>query len=170
MKDHDHAPLREAIIAITRNTDMKVLVCPEDMTQIALGKEMLLDPLPNDVKPKVVWREKYWLTDEALSTYTRSAGLFGNEMHSPILCIANNIPAIVCRFPEQTTKGYMWQDLGLGDWLFNLDNDQDLKRIPNTVLEMAKDPAAAKLKATAARQTVQRLQRETMSTLKQSLT
>ena len=170
MKDHDHAPLREAIIAVTRNTDLKVLVCPEDMTQIALGKEMLVDPLPNDVKQKVVWRDKYWLTDEALSTYTRSAGLFGNEMHSPIMCVANQIPAIVCRFPEQTTKGYMWQDIGLGDWLFNLDNDQDLKRIPATVLELAADPTAAKRKATQANQTVQRLQRETMAILKRSLT
>ena len=72
---------------------MKVLVCPEDATQMAIGKEMLVDPLPEDVKAKVVWRDNYWLTDEALSTYVRSAGLFGMEMHSPIMCIGNGIPA-----------------------------------------------------------------------------
>ena len=30
MKEHDHAPLREAIVAVVRQTPMKVLVCPED--------------------------------------------------------------------------------------------------------------------------------------------
>jgi hypothetical protein len=89
MKEHDHAQLRAAIIAVTRETEMRVLVTCEDQTQIALGKEMLVDPLPDNVKKKVVWRDRYWLTDEALSTYVRSAGIFGNEMHSPIMCISS---------------------------------------------------------------------------------
>ena len=64
---------------------------------MAVGKELLIDTLPDDVKPKVVWRPNYWLTGEALSTYVRSAGLFGNEMHSPIMCNGTGITAIVCR-------------------------------------------------------------------------
>ena len=107
MKEHDHAPLRAAIVAVARQTRMKVLVCPEDESQVAIGKAMLVDPLPDDVKAKVVWRDRYWLTDEALSTYVRSAGLFGLEMHSPIMCVANGVPAIVGRFQEQTSKGIM---------------------------------------------------------------
>jgi len=31
------------------------------------------------------------------------------------MCIGNGIPAVVCRFKEQTTKGFMWEDIGLGD-------------------------------------------------------
>lgn len=162
MKDHDHALLREAIIAVTRETGMKILVCPEDSTQMEDGKLLLVDPLPNDVKKKVVWRENFWLTDEALSTYVRSAGHFGNEMHSPIMCIGNGVPAIVCRFAEQTTKGFMWEDIGLGDWLFDLDKTEDRLRLPATVLAMAKDPAAAKAKAAAARERVRGFQRRTM--------
>lgn len=169
MKEHDHAPLREAIAAVVRETKLKVLVCPEDMTQVELGKQILVDPLPADVKARVVWRDKYWLTDEAVSTYVRSAGLFGNEMHSPIMCIANGIPAIVCRFEEQTTKGFMWRDIGLNDWLFDLDSEADVKRLVPTVLAMAKDPAAAKAKAEKARQFVQKRQAETMEVLKKSL-
>lgn len=168
MKDHDHALLREAIIAVTRETDMKVLVCPEDSTQMEDGKLLLVDPLPNDVKAKVVWRENFWLTDEALSTYVRSAGLFGNEMHSPIMCIGNGVPAIVCRFVEQTTKGFMWGDIGLGDWLFDLDKTEDRLRLPSTVLAMAKDPAAAKAKASKAREVVQGYQRHTMEVLRKA--
>lgn len=169
MKEHDHAPLREAIIAVVRQTDLKVLLCPEDATQMEIGKEMLYDPLPADVKAKVVWREKYWLTDEAVSTYLRSAGIFGSEMHTPIMCIGNGIPAIVCRFAEQTSKGIMWRDIGLGDWLFDLDNEDEIKRIVPTVLAMAKDPAAAKAKAAKAREFVQQRQRETMAIVGKNL-
>jgi polysaccharide pyruvyl transferase WcaK-like protein len=169
MKEHDHAPLRAAIIAVTRETDMKVLVTCEDQTQIALGKEILVDPLPDDVKKKVVWRDRYWLTDEAVSTYVRSAGLFGNEMHSPIMCISSGIPAVVCRFDEQTNKGFMWRDIGLNDWLFTLDNPDEVARIAPTVLAIAKDPAAAKAKAVQAGDIVRQKQREEMAALTASL-
>lgn len=151
MKEHDHAQLRQAIIEVVRQTGMKVLVCPEDKTQMAVGKEMLYDPLPEDVKKRVAWRPNYWLTGEALSTYARSAGLFGNEMHSPIMCIGAGIPAIVCRWAEQTSKGFMWRDIGLDEWLFDLDDEAQLPGIVPAVLAIAKDPAAAKAKAAKAR-------------------
>ncbi len=158
MKEHDHAPLREAIIAVARQTEMKVLLCPEDMTQMAVNKALLYDPLPDDVKAKVVWRDTYWLTDEALSTYRHAAGLFGNEMHSPIMCVGNGIPAIVCRWTEQTSKGNMWRDIGLGDWLFDHDKDEPAKGLVAAVLAMAKDPAAAKAKAAKGLEVVQQRQ------------
>jgi hypothetical protein len=122
------------------------------------------------VKPRVVWRETFWLTDEALSTYRRSAGLFGHEMHSPIMCIGQGIPAIVCRWAEQTTKGDMWRTIGLGDWLFDLDQPEQAQRVPAAVLALAKDPAAARAKAEKARAVVERYQRETMAVLARELT
>jgi len=169
MKEHDHAPLREAIIAVTQQTALKVLLCPEDQSQMAVGKEMIFDKLPDRVKVNVVWRERYWLTDEAVSTYVRSAGLFGNEMHSPIMCIGHGVPAIVCRWKEQTSKGFMWRDIGLGDWLFDLDIEADVKRVVPAVLALALDPAGAKAKATRAREFVWQRQRDTMAVLKREL-
>jgi hypothetical protein len=170
MAEKDHAPLREAIIAVVRQTAMKVLLCPEDLCQMAVGKEWIFDKLPEDVKPKVVWRERFWLTDEALSTYVRSAGLFGLEMHSPIMCIGNGIPAIVCRFEEQTSKGYMWRDIGLGDWLFDFDKEEDKARLTAAVLAMINDPAAAKAKVVAAQAVVNKRQHETMAVVGRHLT
>ncbi len=143
MKEHDLAPLREAIVAVVRQTEMKVLVCPEDSSQMEIGREMLVDKLPEDAKAKVVWRPNYWLTDEALNTYVRSAGVFGAEMHSPIMCIGNGIPAIVCRWAEQTSRGIMWRDIGLGEWLFELDKEDEVARVVPAVLAMAKAPARA---------------------------
>ena len=169
MKEHDLAPLRQAIVEVVRQTTMKVLLCPEDETQMSLGKEMLFDKLPDDVKAKVVWRRDFWLTGEALSTYVRSAGLFGAEMHSPIMCIGNGIPAIVCRWEEQTSKGIMWRDIGLGEWLFNMDVESEIPGLVPAVLALGKDPAAAKAKAIKARAFVQQRQRETMQTLTKSL-
>lgn len=163
MKEHDLGPLRAAIIAVVQQTDMKVLLCPEDSSQMEVNKVNFYDKLPEDVKAKVVWRPNYWLTGEALSTYVRSAGLFGAEMHSPIMCIGNGIPAIVCRWTEQTSKGLMWRDIGLGDWLFNLDEDSEIPGIVPAVLALAKDPAAAKLKAAKGREVVLQRQRETMA-------
>lgn len=110
------------------------------------------------------------LADEALSTYVRSAGLFGAEMHSPIMCIGNGIPAIVCRWAEQTSKGLMWRDIGLGEWLFDLDQDDELARVAPTVLAMAKDPAAAKTKAAKGRAVVEERQRMMTAELRKHLT
>ncbi|TWT74135.1 polysaccharide pyruvyl transferase family protein [Allorhodopirellula solitaria] len=169
MREHDHAPIREAIIRVIRETDRKVLLCPEDMTQMTVGKENLYNKLPADVQRRVVWRKNFWLTDEALSVYVRSAGLFGSEMHSPIMAVGNGIPAIVCRFAEQTSKGFMWRDIGLDEWLFDLDIESEAAAIPDAVLAMASDFAAAQAKTEKAKAFVQKRQRETMQVLQQSL-
>jgi hypothetical protein len=168
-REPDHAPLRAAMIAVARQTNHKLLVCPEDETHVRLGKEALVDPLPEDVRAKVVWRDRFWLTDEAVSTYARSAGLFGLEMHSPIMCIGQGVPALVGRFAEQTSKGLMWRDLGLGEWLFDFDDEAELERLVPTVLSLAREPRAARAKAARARALVERRQRETMTVVARAL-
>src|SRR5262245_43498942 len=169
MKEQDLSPLREAIKALVKETDLKILLCPEDSSQMEVNRENLYDKLPDEVRRRVVWRKDFWLTDEAISTYVRSAGLFGTEMHSPIMCIGNGIPAIVCRWAEQTSKGYMWRDIGLGDWLFDFDRADDRRQVVPAVLAMAKDPVAAMAKAEEARRFVKQRQQETMAVLKKQL-
>ncbi|MEM8912290.1 MAG: polysaccharide pyruvyl transferase family protein, partial [Planctomycetota bacterium] len=154
---------------VVRETDMKVLVCPEDISQVSLGKEMIIDKLPEDVRKDVVWKESYWLTDEALSTYLRSAGVFGLEQHSPIMCIGNGIPAIVGRFAEQGVKGTMWRDIGLEDWLFDIDQPEDRENYVPAVLELAKHPEAARDKAAKAHGRVERFQQRMVEVLKEAI-
>jgi polysaccharide pyruvyl transferase WcaK-like protein len=117
----DHAKLRTAIVAWVKETGHKALLCPEMTYQVELLKPLLFDPLPDDVKPRVVVRPGYWLTDEAASTYKRAAAICSLEMHSPIIAIANGRPAIHLRQPTDTRKGQMWRDVGLKDWLFEID-------------------------------------------------
>ena len=169
MKEHDHAPLRNAIVQVVKQSDLKILICPEDRTQMAVGKEMLYDKLPKNVLERVVWRPDYWLTGEAISVYLRSAGLFGNEMHSPIMCIGHGVPAIVCRFAEQTSKGFMWDDIGLSDWLFDHDSPADQEKIAPAVLDIATNPETAKAKAAEARLFVEKRQKQTMDSLRRQL-
>ncbi len=168
MKEHDHVPMIEAITAIVRQTNLKVLIVHEDETQISIGKDWIYDKLPTDVKSRVVWRNTGWLTDEAISIYKRSVGLFSHEQHSPIMCVGHGIPAILVRWEEQSTKGYMWNTIGLQDWLFDFDNEADIKRYIPAVLVMAKDPTAAKTKVEKARKFVEMKQKETMEVIKKA--
>jgi len=117
----DHAKLRTAIVAWVRETGLKALLCPEMTYQVELLRPLLFDPLPDDVKRKVVVRPDYWLTDEAASTYAVAAAVVSMEMHSPIIALANGTPAVHVRQPTDTRKGQMWRDVGLGDWLFEVD-------------------------------------------------
>jgi hypothetical protein len=63
----------------------------------------------------------------------------------------------------------MWRDIGLGDWLFDMDNADDVARLTPTVLSLANDPQAAKERAAKALAFVQQRQRATMEVLTQKL-
>ena len=43
------------------------MTCQADM-----GREALPDPLPTELKHKVVWRGSYWLPAEAASVYSKA--------------------------------------------------------------------------------------------------
>ena len=162
MREHDHAPMIEAIEAIIRQTDLKVLIVHEDETEFAIGKTWIYDHLSKEAQERSVWLDHKWTVDEAISVYKLSTGLFSHEMHSPIMCIANGVPAIVVRWAEQSSKGYMWQTIGLGDWLFDFDDEADVKRYAPAVLYFATHYDEAKQRAEKAREFVNARQKETM--------
>jgi hypothetical protein len=63
----------------------------------------------------------------------------------------------------------MWRDVGLGDWLFDFDVEEEIKQLVPAVLAMTKDPEAAKAKVAKARALVEQRQRETMGELRKHL-
>ncbi|MDQ3815964.1 MAG: polysaccharide pyruvyl transferase family protein, partial [Armatimonadota bacterium] len=87
----------------------------------------------------------------------------------PIMCIGHGIPAIVCRWEEQSTKGFMWRDIGLDEWLFDFDDEADMVRLAPAVLEIARHLTAAKIKAEQARERVRARFRETMSVVRREV-
>lgn len=146
----DHAKVRAAIVAWVRETGHRALLCPEMTYQVPLLRPLLFDPLPDDVKPHVVIRPSYWLTDEAASTYARAAAVVSCEMHSPIIALANRTPAIHLRQPTDTRKGQMWSDVGLEDWLFEID-DATGEQVADCLLELYRDQDATQAKVNNAR-------------------
>ena len=119
--DSDMEKLRQIICHITRETSLKVLICPEMTYQVPLGRRFVYEMLPEDVKKRTVLREEYWITDEALQVYANSHSLISMEMHSPIMYTALGKPAILLRQAEDTWKGQMWRDTGLQEWIFELN-------------------------------------------------
>jgi polysaccharide pyruvyl transferase WcaK-like protein len=145
-KETDHAKLREAMIAWVRETGNKVLVCPEMTYQVEIMDELLINPLPEDVKPFVLKRG-YWLPDEAASIYSKAHTVLSFECHSPIIAAANGTPCFYLRQPEDTIKGQMYYDLGFDDWTFEIEQTEG-KQVADRLREVWSDyPAAlAKLK------------------------
>jgi len=140
-KETDHAKMREAMTAWVRNTGNKVLVCPEMTYQVDIMDELLIDPLPDDVKPFVTKRG-YWLPDEAASVYARAHSVISFECHTPIIAAVNSTPMFYLRQPEDTIKGQMYYDLGLGNWVFEIDKTTG-KQISDRLMQVSSDYNAA---------------------------
>jgi polysaccharide pyruvyl transferase WcaK-like protein len=122
-KEEDHAKLREAMIAYVKETGNKVLVCPEMTYQVDIMDELLIDPLPEEIKPFVIKRG-YWFPDEAASVYRKALAVLSFECHSPIIAAVNETPFFYLRQPEDTIKGHMYYDLGFNDWIFEIEQTE----------------------------------------------
>lgn len=144
--DRDHAKMREAIIAWVKTFQRKVFLVPEMTYAVSRLKPLLYDPLPDDVKPMVAVMDRYWLTAEAASVYSKAAAVISFEMHSPIMSLTSSTPAIYLRQPTDTRKGQMWRDIGLQDWIFEIDETSG-KQISDTLLGIGNNLPAARQKA-----------------------
>jgi hypothetical protein len=148
----DQARLREPIIRWVRETGMPVLVCPEMTYELDIIDPLVIDPLPDDVKPKVKAYREFWLPDAAQAVYARAAYVVSLECHSPIMALAVRTPAFYVRQPEDTIKGQMYYDLDLDPWVFEIDATD-----PATVAERlmtvhaSPDEAAARCDSVRAR-------------------
>lgn len=147
-KEEDHAKARQAIIAWVHETGNKVVLCPEMSYQVDIIDELLFDPLPDDVKPFVV-KHGYWLPDEAMSLYARMHTLLSCECHSPIMSLRCKRPAFYLRQPQDTIKGQMYYDLGLADWVFEIEESTG-DQIAARLMEVTKDYDKAREKAAGA--------------------
>jgi hypothetical protein len=144
--ERDMQVLREVMERYIRSTGDRVLVCPEMTYEVELGKSYLVDRLPESLRQNVVWRDTFWLPDEAAAVYAKSAAVISVECHSPIISLVQGTPAIYLRQPTDTCKGQMYPDLGAGDWLFEIDHVSGAD-VWQAVDKILKHPAAARKKA-----------------------
>ena len=148
--ERDHAKMRKAIIAWVTEFKRKVFLVPEMTYAVPRLKPFLYDPLPKDIKPSVAVLDRYWLTAEAASVYAKAAAVLSLEMHSPIMAVSAGTPAVLLRQPTDTRKGQMWRDVGLENWIFEID-DSTGKQIAERVVEIGKDLPSARKAAEKAR-------------------
>ena len=142
------------IVAYVKNTGNKVLACPEMTYQVELAKQVLVDPLPAEVKKNVVWRDSFWMPDEAASVYARAQAVVSLECHSPLIALHNGTPTFYVRQPTDTCKGQMYRDIGAGDWFFEID-ETDGAHLWSRLQAIVRDPAKAKDKVKAIMATVE---------------
>ncbi|MFH1500149.1 MAG: polysaccharide pyruvyl transferase family protein [Verrucomicrobiota bacterium] len=160
-RERDHDTLRTIVSRWVRDTGLKVLACPEMTYQVDLARTELVEPLAPAIRSHVVWRDTYWRNDEAAGIYARAFAVVSVEMHSPILAFAAGTPAIHLRQPSDTVKGQMWRDIGLPEWIFEID-DTDGHDIADLLLQMHHHPDRIAAKLSSARAHVARLQAQSM--------
>jgi hypothetical protein len=168
-KERDHAKLRDLIVRYVRATRHKVLACPEVTYQIELAKEMLVDPLPADVKPHVVWRDTFWLPDEAAAVYARAEALVCMDCHSPLIAYHHGTPAFYVRNATDTWKGQMYADIGVADWLFEADETSG-EQLWSRLAPLHADPGAARARVRAVMAGVEQQQRRMVEALQRAVT
>jgi hypothetical protein len=142
---HDHAKLRDLILAYVKNTGNQVLACPEMTYQVAMAKEVLVDPLPPEVRKNVVWRDSFWMPDEAASVYARAQAVISVECHSPLIALRNGTPAFYVRQPTDTCKGQMYRDFGANEWFFEIDETNG-DQLWSRLRAIVRDPVKANAK------------------------
>lgn len=165
--EKDHGKLRDMIAAYVKYTGNKVMACAEMTYQVQMAKEVLVDPLPAEIKKNVVWRDTFWLPDEAASVYSKAQAVISVECHSPLISLHNGTPTFYVRQPTDTCKGQMYRDFGAGDWFFEVDEtsgDQLWSRLGAIV----RDPKAARSKVRSIMATVEARQKRMVEAVRQA--
>ncbi|WP_339730256.1 polysaccharide pyruvyl transferase family protein [uncultured Gimesia sp.] len=160
--------LRAMITDWVRKTKKKVLLAPEVNKEIIHAKTMILDKLPEDVKPYVVNRDPFWNVDEAASVYAQAIAVVSMEPHSCIVALAAGTPTMHLASPRHGLKRWMFRDIGLSEWLFDIDADP-ANQFTRALLKIDAKPELAQSKVDRAMHTVNTRSQEMMGELKQIL-
>ncbi len=153
-EEHDNAPLREIIKIAVSEYNLKVLICPEQVSEIALIRPRIFDKLPADIQKLCVVMDSMWSPDTALGVYMQSRGVFGVEIHSQVMAIGKNVPGLLLYPPEFGSKGQMWKSIGVPEWLIYTDSPDYASRAVATAREILSDPEKTAEKLRRARKII----------------
>ena len=137
-----------------------MLICAEQIPELRLCREAVYDRLPEDVRAQCVLQETWWSPDVALAVYRQSLCVCGIEMHSQVMAIGNGIPAVVLRHSGFGSKSDMWNTIGLGDWLLDIDTPDAAGEACRMVGSILDDPKRASRKVREAHRIIEKAERE----------
>ncbi|MDR1281391.1 MAG: polysaccharide pyruvyl transferase family protein [Opitutaceae bacterium] len=159
----DLGKIRAAITRFVRETGLKVVLCPEMTFEVEVAREEVYDKLPEDIRGNVVWKDSYWMPDEAAAVYRGAVALLSMECHSPIIAAAAGVPSLYLPTETETNKGQMWPDIGLGDWRLYLDDPAVTgELLADKLIHIYKHPVIAAEKPGRAMDSVRAIQRKTL--------
>ncbi|MES3022471.1 MAG: hypothetical protein V4857_12905 [Pseudomonadota bacterium] len=167
--EQDCAKLRSAIVAYVRSTGNKVALVPETVYVVRQLDAMLKDGLPADVAAKVVTRADYWLPDEAASVFSHAQAVVSVENHSPIIAAAVGTPFVMVHQPEDSFKGDMFADIGLGAWYIQDINRAGGEDVAKVLMAIVNDLPRARAKLAGAMRLVEQRQQVGMLQLRSLL-
>lgn len=162
------AGFRELITKWVQATGNKVLIAPETIKEMGHNKRLIFDPLPPEIQKQVVNLEYFWNADEAASIFARAHTVVCHEPHSPIIALANGTPIIHWFSEFHGLKCWMFEDIGLKEWLLEID-ETPAETVFQTVMAIEKDYPAAQAKVKKAMDFVHERQAATMGVVKKVL-
>jgi polysaccharide pyruvyl transferase WcaK-like protein len=139
------AKYRELVTMWVKKTGHKVLIAPEVKKEMEHNKRLIHDPLPPEIQKHVVNLEYFWNADEAASIFARAHTIVCHEPHSPIIALANGTPIIHTYSEFHSPKCWMFKDIGLGEWLMEMDETPAAK-MAETLFTIDADYPAAQTK------------------------
>ncbi len=139
------AKYRELVTMWVKKTGHKVLIAPETIKEMGHNKRLIHDLLPPEIQKHVVNLEYFWNADEAASVFARAHTIVCHEPHSPIIALANGTPIIHTYSEFHSPKCWMFKDIGLGEWLLEMD-ETPADKMAETLLAIDADYPAAQAK------------------------
>jgi polysaccharide pyruvyl transferase WcaK-like protein len=144
--DERRAAKYRALIKLwIEKTGGKVLIAPETLKEMGHNKRLLHDPMPPELQKQIVNLESFWNADEAASIFAKAHTVICHEPHSPIIALANGTPIIHTYSEFHSPKCWMFKDIGLSDWLLEMD-ETPIEDIAKTLFEIDHDYPNAQAK------------------------
>ena len=153
-QEHDNAPLREIIRVAVDEFGLKVLICPEQITEIDLIRPIVYDKLPLEIRKHCVPMDEIWTPDTALGVYRASRGVFGVEMHSQVMAVGSGVPGVLLRHPMFGSKSEMWKTIEVPEWLIHTEDPDYAAKAVAAVRNILADSEGTSAKLRRARQII----------------
>lgn len=163
------AKYRELVTLWVKKTGGKVLISPETVKEMGHNKRLIHDPLPPEIQKHVVNLEYFWNADEAASIFARAHTIVCHEPHSPIIALANGTPIIHTYSEFHSPKCWMFKDIGLAEWLLEMD-ETPVEKMAETLFAIDDDYPAAQAKVKKAMDYVHECFAKSMKHMKGVLT
>ena len=135
----------ELVTMWVKKTGHKVLIAPEAMKEMEHNKRFIYDKVPADIQKHMVNLEYFWNADEAASIFARAHTIVCHEPHSPIIALANGTPIIHTYSEFHSPKCWMFKDIGLSEWLLEMD-ETPVEKMAETLFAIDADYPGAQAK------------------------